>query len=125
MLNAAGDCVASSNGNKSTSFIGTNYAEREFFKEAKEGHPGKQYAVGKITRLPGLYYSYPVFDEHSKFIGAVVSKRDVGNFFRWTHPSNAFIADSNGVIILTEDKELEFKTMPDSVVNTFCNYCQT
>ena len=32
--------------------------------------------------------------EHSvnKFIGAVVSKRDVVDFLRWTHPSNAFIA---------------------------------
>ena len=115
IVNAAGDCVAASNAGKPTSFIGTNYAEREYFRQARSGHPGRQYAVGKISKIPGLFYSYPVLDDKGQFIGAVVAKRDITDFLHWTRSSNAFIADSNGVVVLTENKRLEYRTMPGSM----------
>jgi signal transduction histidine kinase/DNA-binding response OmpR family regulator len=116
ILNAAGDCIASSNADQSTSFVGTNYAEREYFRQAQEGRAGWQYAVGKVSKVPGLFYSYPVFNEKNQFAGAVVTKRDIRAFLRWTRVTSAFIADSNGVIVLTEDKDLEYRTMPGASV---------
>ncbi len=112
VVNAAGDCIASSNADQASSFVGTNYAEREYFVQAKSGAAGRQYAVGKVTGVPGLFYSYPVLNSHQQFLGAVVVKRDISDFRQWTRPINAFIADSNGVVVLAEDKALEYKLMP-------------
>lgn len=117
ILNAAGDCIAASNADKPTSFVGTNYAEREYFRQARSGQPGQQYAVGKVTKIPGLYYSYPVVDDAGHFIGAVAVKRDISGFLHWTRPDDAFIADFNGVVVLTEDKALEYRTMPEASVS--------
>ena len=116
VLNASGDCIASSNADKSTSFVGTNYSEREYFLQARAGQSGRQYAVGKVSKVPGLYYSYPVLDRRQRFIGAVVVKRDISDFLHWTRPLGALIADSAGVIVLTENPELQYRTMPHSNV---------
>jgi signal transduction histidine kinase/ActR/RegA family two-component response regulator len=66
--------------------------------------------------VPGLFYSYPVWDAKGQFIGAIAVKRDISDFLRWTQSNNAFIADSNGVIVLAGDKSLEYKTLPNSSV---------
>ena len=116
VLNASGDCIASSNADQPTSFVGTNYSEREYFLQARAGQSGRQYAVGKVSKVPGLFYSYPVLDRHQRFIGAVVVKRDISDFLHWTRPLGAFIADSAGVIVLTEKPELQYRTMPHSKV---------
>jgi signal transduction histidine kinase/CheY-like chemotaxis protein len=116
VLNAAGDCIASSNADKATSFVGTNYSEREYFVQARAGLAGRQYAVGKVSKVPGLYYSYPVLDLHQRFIGAVIVKRDISDFLQWTRPLGAFIADSAGVIVLTENTSLQYRTMPHATV---------
>jgi signal transduction histidine kinase/ActR/RegA family two-component response regulator len=118
LLNAAGDCIASSNADKPASFVGTNFLEREYFQQARQGQAGQQYAVGKVSKIPGLYYSYPVLDDKQIFIGTVVAKRDITDFQRWTWPNNAFIADSNGVVVLAENKGLEYQTMPGATVGT-------
>lgn len=117
IVNAAGDCIAASNSGTSTSFVGTNYAEREYFKQARDGKAGYQYAVGKVSKVPGLYYSYPVQDKRGAFIGAVVVKRDITAFQRWTRPNTAFLVDDRGVVILAEDAKLMFKTMPTATVD--------
>ena len=116
ILNAAGDCIASSNADKPTSFVGTNYSEREYFLQARSGQPARQYAVGKVSKVPGLYYAYPVLDTHNRFMGAVVVKRDISDFLHWTRPLGAFIADSSGVIVLTENADLHYRTMPHATV---------
>ncbi len=116
ILNASGDCVASSNADKPNSFVGTNYSEREYFLQARAGQPGRQYAVGKVTKVPGLYYSYPVLDSKNRFIGAVAVKRDISQFQHWTRPLGAFIADSAGVVVLTENADLYYRSMPHATV---------
>ena len=117
ILNASGDCIASSNADKPSSFVGSNFSEREYFRMARNGQPGRQYAVGRISQVPGLFYSYPVYDDKGSFIGVVAVKRDIADFLRWTQSTNAFIADSNGVVVLTDEKNLEFRTMPISSVS--------
>ena len=112
IVNAAGDCIASSNANKSVSFVGTNFSEREYFLQARNGKSGRQYAIGKVSKIPGLYYSHPVLNVRGEFIGAVVVKRDITDFRHIARPYNAFLADSNGVIVLSDDRELQFRTMP-------------
>ncbi len=112
LVNAAGDCIAASNIGLTTSFIGTNYRERDYFLQAQQGKPGKQYAVGKVSKIPGLYYSFPVRDKQGQFLGALVAKRDISNFHSWLTAGSGFITDADGVVVLAADPDLAYRTLP-------------
>jgi len=115
VVNAAGDCIAASNFDRPTSFVGTNYADRDYFTQARRGLGGHQYAVGRATGVPGLFYSAPVFVD-GRFLGAAVVKRDIVRFADWTRPAHAFIADANGIIVLAADKALENRALPGATI---------
>ena len=113
LCDAAGDCVAASNAGTPDSFMGISYQDREYFLQAKAGHNGRQYAVGRKTNVPGLYYSSPVM-ENGRFLGAVVVKVNIPDLHFWVEQSDAFVADSDGVITLAHDKAMEMHTLPDA-----------
>ena len=115
IVNAAGDCIAASNAAKPASFVGTNYADRAYFVQARAGQQGHQYAVGRKTKVPGLFYSAPVFG-NGQFIGAVVVKRDIEKLASLTNPSTTWVSDVNGVIILAPEKQLEFRALPGASI---------
>ena len=116
VVNAAGDCIAASNARTPDSFVSVNYADREYFQQVKAGQSGRQYAMGRITNVPGLYYSFPVMED-GRFLGAVVVKITVPSLAYWIEDTNAFLADSDGVIILAHDKHLEMHTLPGATVS--------
>lgn len=118
IVNAAGDCISSSNADKADSFIGTNYADRDYFIQARTGQIGYQYAVGRTSKIPGLFYSAPVF-EKGRFLGAAVVKRNITKFSEWINLANAFIVDANGVVVLAKDKRFEFRTVPNATAGKF------
>ena len=115
MLNASGDCIASSNWNTLQNPIGLNFAERDFFKKNKLGQSGMQYAVGKRTRIPGVFFSTPII-QNGKFMGAIVAKADVPNLSFLISQFDAFVTDSYGVVILARNKSLEMHAMPDATI---------
>jgi len=117
LMNADGDCIAASNANTPSSFVATNYADREYFQASRRGEAGQQYAVGRKTGIPGFFYSHPVSVD-GKFAGSIAVKRDITDFKRWTQRTNAFIADANGVIVLAEDESLQFRTIAGSSIQT-------
>jgi len=116
VVNAAGDCIAASNWDTPANTIGANFAERDYFKSNKSGSRGMQYAVGRTTNTPGLFFSTPVIID-GIFMGAVVAKVDVPNLTFLIKQSDAFVTDSNGVIILARDKELEMHSLPDASIS--------
>ena len=115
MLNASGDCIASSNWNTLQNPIGLNFAERDFFKKNKLGQSGMQYAVGKRTRIPGVFFSTPII-QNGKFIGAIVAKANVPNLSFLISQFDAFVTDSYGVVILARNKSLEMHAMPGATI---------
>ncbi len=115
MLNASGDCIASSNWNTLQNPIGLNFAERDFFKKNKLGQSGMQYAVGKRTRIPGVFFSTPII-QNGKFMGAIVAKADVPNLSFLISQFDAFVTDSYGVVILARNKSLEMHAMPGATI---------
>lgn len=117
IVNAAGDAIASSNWNTSENTIGINLSERSYFKQNKNSQYGMQYAVGKTTKIPGLYFSTPIIIDN-KFYGAAVAKADVPNLSFLTKQMHAFVVDDNGIIILARDKALEMSSMPDASIST-------
>ncbi|MES2018644.1 MAG: EAL domain-containing protein [Pseudomonadota bacterium] len=115
VVDATGNCIAASNAGQPGSFIGINYADRDYFAQARAGLPGSQFAVGRASKIGGLYYSYPLFEQH-RFLGAVVVKRNLSAATAWIGPSGAFLADSNGVIVFSMDKRFEFRSLPSATV---------
>ena len=110
-----GDCIASSNYNQPESFVGVNYADRAYFTDAMAGLRGRQYAVGRKTNIPGLFFSAPIYDGE-KVIGAVVVKIDIAKLSQWFNRFNCFVTDAAGVIILANDKALELNALVDAPV---------
>ena len=115
IMNTGGDCVAASNAGAADSFVGSNFGDRDYFRQALSGQRGYQYAVGRTSRVPGLYYSAPVY-AGGQVVGAIVVKRNITGFAKWTKQFHALLADANGVVVLAADKELEFRTLPGSNV---------
>lgn len=115
VVNAAGDCVAASNWEGDTSPIGINFADRQWFADARDGKNGIQYAMGKTTHIPGLYFSSPIVMD-SRFHGAIISKVDITSLSFLTRQSDAFVTDSNGVIILAHDSPMLMKAIAGAEV---------
>jgi signal transduction histidine kinase/DNA-binding response OmpR family regulator len=115
VLNANGDCIASSNHDRPESFVGISYADRTYFKNALAGQRGRQYAVGRQTNIPGLFFSAPI-QLDGKIVGAVAVKIDITKLSKWFNRFNCFVADEAGVIILSSDSALENYALTDAAV---------
>ena len=113
VLNLAGDCIAAGKPQEVQSFIGMNYSDRKYFLEAQDGHPGRQFAVGRTDDIRALFYSKPVLDS-GNFLGAIVSRIYVDNLTNLALDQDVFVTDENGVVILAKDPELLMKTLPGS-----------
>lgn len=114
VVNAASDAIAASNWDKPSSTIGTNFADREYFHLNKSGQHADQYAVGKTSHIPGLFFTTPVFN-NGRFLGAVVAKIDVSDLSFLVSQTDAFVTDRNGVVILAHDEREE--TLMHSLVD--------
>jgi len=115
VINANGDCIAASNFDVTRTFIGINYDERNYFSAAMRGENGYQFAVGKVSHEPGLYFSSPVWSG-KKIIGVVVVKLDISRLARNIDFSNVFVVDENGVAVLAGDQHFAMKAVPGNVI---------
>ncbi len=113
VMNTVGDTIAASNSDKIESFIGTNFVDREYFQAAKTGGRGSQYAVGRVSNLPGLYFSVSV-KEGERFLGVIAVKVDLSFVGSWIDQSEALFSDRYGVIFFAKDKRLEMHALPDN-----------
>lgn len=117
IMNTAGDCIASSNTGMPDSFVGANYATREYFKAAIEGNQGNQYAVGKTSNKPGLYFSAPVYFA-GHIVGVVAVKINMSAVAHWVNQTDAFISDQFGVIVLSSEAKLDMHALPGGAIGT-------
>lgn len=115
VINPAGDCIAASNSDKPESFVGFHYGDRDYFRQAMAGTLGHQFALGRATNIPGLFFSAPVVED-GEVIGVVAAKIDLPFLSSWVNQANAFITDNFGVIILAQDKRLEMRAIPNAAV---------
>ena len=117
LVNAAGDCISASNWQTPNLPIGTNFSDRKWFSNAQSRLRGMQYAVGKTTHIAGLYFSTPVISS-GQFRGAVIAKVDVPALSFLTSRADAYVVDSNGVIIMAHDPEMLMMSIPGASVGT-------
>lgn len=111
VVNAAGDAIASSLGMDSSTPVGTNYADRFWYTEARAGRAATQYAMGRTTFVAGLYFFAPV-RINGVFRGAVIAKVNVPDLAFLVSQTESYVADANGVVILSYDKNKAMHTLP-------------
>nr|WP_294524530.1 response regulator [uncultured Rhodopila sp.] len=115
VVDPSGLCVASSNFDTPDSLVGEHFADREYFVAARKGGPGVQYAVGRVTNIPGVFFSQPVLRD-GRFIGAAVVKINVPNIQRTVSAPGAFVADRHGVVVIAADPGWLLTAVPDATV---------
>ena len=115
VMDSAGNCIASGGFPRAATATGVNYFDRQYFSMAKREGTGQQFAVGRTTNTPGIFYSAAV-TAGSRFLGVIAVKIDVSRLARLVSDSNAFITDENGVVIISGDRDFYMKTVPGAWV---------
>ena len=110
VLNRDGTTVAASNWNTPDSFVGQNYHFRPYFQTALQGEPGRYFAIGVTTNIPGYFLSYPIKVE-GRILGVAVVKVDLDPLQHdWASGGeNIFVADENGVVVLSSRAEWRYR----------------
>jgi diguanylate cyclase (GGDEF)-like protein len=111
VMDEAGNCLASGGFAPAATATGVNYLDRQYFSMAKREGVGQQFAVGRTTHTPGIFYSAAV-TAGSRFLGVIAVKIDVSRLARLVNDSNIFITDENGVVIVAGDRDFYMKAVP-------------
>lgn len=110
-----GVCIAASNFDDRDSFVGYNFSSREYFVNGKKNGGSKQFGIGLVSGLPGFYYSAAVIVE-GEFLGVVVVKIRTEALSFCLGQNTAFVANSDGVIVLSNDGKYDLLTIPNTSV---------
>ncbi|MDO6965431.1 sensor histidine kinase [Rhizobium alvei] len=107
-----GRAIASSNWREPTSFIGNNYSFRAYFSDAMRDGRAEEFALGSVSKRPGLYLSRRV-DGTRGPLGIVVVKSEFdGIEARWQATGRAtFISDQRGIILISSLAAMRFNTL--------------
>ncbi len=102
--NAQGRCIAASE----PSCVGSDISERRYFTEARRSGSAQQYTLGRNRMAPSLYQATAVHAD-GRFLGVVTAQFTIHDFAPLIQGTDTLISDPNGVIILADDPELEFR----------------
>jgi len=104
--------IASSNWESEQSFIGSNFAFRPYFKQAKYNALGRYYAVGTISGVQGYFFASSVL-ENEKVIGVVAVKIAIDDIeFTWGQGDIDFmVTDPDGIIFLASQKSWKLHSL--------------
>lgn len=110
LIRADGSTVAASNFKQPLSFVGSNYAFRAYFRQALKGGGFEQFALGTVSRLPGLYVARRVSDGQA--LGVVVLKVEFDQLeAEWRQSGMpAYVTDPRGIVIITSVPQWRFLT---------------
>jgi two-component system C4-dicarboxylate transport sensor histidine kinase DctB len=110
LIAADGRTVAASNWNLPTSFVGSNYGFRAYFREALAHGESEQFALGTVSRQPGLYLARRV--DAGARRGVIVVKVEFGAMEGdWAQSAEpAFVTDARGIVLVTSVPGWRFLT---------------
>ncbi|WP_312359523.1 sensor histidine kinase [Agrobacterium sp.] len=105
--------IASSNWREEDSFVGSNYAFREYFQAAMKTGMSEHYALGNVSRRSGLYISRRIDAADGRPLGVVIAKVEFNRLESdWNIGGKpVYVVDRNGVVLMTSVPEWRFKTV--------------
>lgn len=106
-----GVAVAASNWREPTSFVGNDYAFREYFRMAMRDGKAEHFAMGNVSKRPGLYISRRVQGPNGP-IGVVVAKLEFDDVeAEWLASGKpVYVTDRRGIVLITSFPSWRFMT---------------
>ncbi len=98
-------------------FVGKNYAFRDYFRRAVVGEPWVDISIGVTSKQLGYYFSYPVRSDVGDIVGVAVVKMSPDILFKYINSNNVasneitMLVDQYGVIISTNDQSKLYKSL--------------
>lgn len=112
LMDESGQTQAASNWKLPTTFVGSNYSFRRYFQQAMETGSATQFALGTVSREPGLYIAQRVVAD-GRPVGVVAVKVEFdaleANWRAATH--GVFVTDRDGVVLLASDEDWRFRAI--------------
>ena len=111
LMDAQGDTLAASNWRLPTSFVGSNYGFRSYYTEAMASGGASEFALGTVSRRPGLYIAQRVSGDNA-VLGVVAVKVEFDDIeASWRDARNGvFVTDTDGVVLIASDPDWRFRT---------------
>jgi len=116
VLDADGRCIGSSNAGRPDSLVGEFLGDRDYFRAVQAGDSGVQYAVGRRTNVPGIFFSAPIRRD-GRVVGAAVIKIDIPTIEKMVAARDTFVTDRYGVVILSTRADWILHAVPEAAVN--------
>ncbi|WP_323718646.1 sensor histidine kinase [Paracoccus aminovorans] len=115
LLDRDGLAIAASNWNEEASFVGSNYGFRDYFSQALLRGEATQFALGTVSKRPGLYLSHDVAVA-GRPRGVIVVKVEFDRTeANWSQAGERiFVTDAAGQVILSSTPALRFGPLPAS-----------
>ncbi|WP_245455703.1 sensor histidine kinase [Neorhizobium lilium] len=106
-----GITVSASNWREPTSFVGNDYAFRKYFSGAIARGTAEDFAMGTVSKRPGLYISHRIGPPEAP-LGVVVAKMEFDQLEQdWRETARpSFIFDENNVVLITTIPSWRFMT---------------
>jgi two-component system C4-dicarboxylate transport sensor histidine kinase DctB len=106
-----GVTVAASNWQEPTSFVGNDYAFRKYFSGAIAHGTAEDFAMGTVSKRPGLYISHRVGPAEAP-LGVVVAKMEFDQLeVDWRETARpSYIIDEHNVVLITTVPSWRFMT---------------
>ncbi len=113
LMRADGLTLAASNWNTRASFIGGNFAFRQYFQQAMRGQVGRYYALGTTSKKRGYYFAHAVNDSAGKPIGVMVVKVDINTQeAQWKQENADFmVTDRAGVVFMSSNSDWRLRAL--------------
>ncbi len=109
LLDQSGLGVAASNWREPTSFVGSRYDFRAYYRQAVTEGSAEHYALGNVSKRPGLYLSRRI-DGPAGMLGVIVVKVEFDQLEEdWQRLEGiTYVADSRGIVLVTSVPQWRF-----------------
>lgn len=113
LLDHEGRAIVASNWNEAPSFVGSDYGFRDYFSQALMRGEATQFALGTVSKRPGLYLSHRVSVDGQPR-GVIVVKVEFDQAEQdWARSAErVFVTDAAGQVILSSQPALRFGAPP-------------
>jgi len=111
ILDAQGQCIASDDYAAPDPLVGQSFADREYFMAARRGEPGFQFAVGRVTGVPGFFFAAPIRGGDT-ILGVAAVKIHLPALAGRIHLGSNFIATNHGVVVLSANPDDLLRAVP-------------
>ncbi|WP_119394852.1 sensor domain-containing diguanylate cyclase [Salinibius halmophilus] len=112
----SGKVILTSNANSPADLTGTLLESHQHIRAALAGDATFEFRYGPPNRRAGFYFSFPILNNQNDIIGAATIKVNRETLSEAVQQKGVLIADSQGVVFLSDRSEMIFKALSGAPV---------